>query len=170
MTGRGFPGRSVSVALVAAMAASQDDLVAAAVARSGGAPLLEALPAVDRLVIPRLEGDFRLLATGRANGRVHLARPGGITAAAATTGGVTTATRVATTAARGVTPRGAATVVAASGSLGFALRPATGATLRLRITALCVERLLPSGKSEFLAAIATGDRLIQLAETSLAVV
>src|SRR5918998_1727200 len=52
--------------------ANWDRLVAAAIARCGRALLLEALTAVDRLVVPRLEGNFRLLAAGGANSWVHL--------------------------------------------------------------------------------------------------
>src|SRR5687767_7092573 len=49
----------------AVWSANRDGLVAAAVARCRRALLLEALAAVNRLVVPRLEGDFRLLAAGR---------------------------------------------------------------------------------------------------------
>ena len=60
----------------AVLPANWNGLVAAAVARCGRALLLEALAAINRLVVPRLEGDFRLLAAGGADGRIHLARPG----------------------------------------------------------------------------------------------
>src|SRR5215204_736757 len=144
--------------------ANRNGLVAAAVARCGRALLLEALTAVDRLVVPWLEGDFRLLTAGRAHSRIHLARSAGITTAAA--GGIAT-----TTATAGVAARGATAIVAAGRALSLALRPAIGAALGLGVAALLVERLLSGRKSECLAAIATGDRSIgQLAETSLAVV
>src|SRR5688572_13811469 len=151
--------------------ANRDGLVAAAVARCRRALLLEALPAVNRLVVARLEGDFGLLATGRAHCRVHLARSGRIPTAAArgvttTTAGISAAGVATATAAAGVAAGGATAVVAAGRALSLALRPAIGATLRLGVTALLVERLLSGRKSECLAAIATGDRLIgQLAET-----
>src|SRR5215213_3629295 len=70
------PGRSGSDCPDAVWSANRDGLVAAAVARCGRALLLEALAAVNRLVVPRLEGDFRLLAAGRADGRIHLAGSG----------------------------------------------------------------------------------------------
>ena len=83
-------------------------LVVAAVARLGNAARLEALAAVDRLVGARLEGDFRLLATARANRRVHLTR-----GAVATT---------ATTVAAAAAPVGtaAAAAVAAAAPVGAA--------------------------------------------------
>jgi hypothetical protein len=136
-------------------------LVAAAVARRGGALLLEALPAVDRLVVARLEGDFRLLAACRANSRVHLARSRGVTTARVTTTGVATAR---------ITTRGTAAIVAAGGALRLALGTAARATLGCGVAALLIERLLSGRKNELLAAIATGNRLIHFAETSLAVV
>src|SRR5688500_3111996 len=175
-TGRGMP-RPVRLRLSPATvwSANWDGLVAAAVARCRRALLLEALPAVHRLVVARLEGDFGLLATGRAHCRVHLARSGRIPTAAArgvttTTAGISAAgIATATATAAGVAARGATAVVTAGRALSLALRPAIGATLRLGVTALLVERLLSGRKSECLAAIATGDRLIgQLAVTSLA--
>src|SRR3954462_1293252 len=72
------------------------NLVAVPVARRGRAPQLEALTAVNRLVVARLERNFRLLATLGANRRVKLARPRRVTppaargVATATTGGVAT--------------------------------------------------------------------------------
>jgi hypothetical protein len=170
------PGRSSLDCPDAVSTAEREGLVAAAVAGRRRALFLEAFAAVDRLVVPRLEGDFSLLAAGRAHGRIHLARSGGVTTAAArgvatTTAGISAAgIATTTTAAAGVATRGATAVVAAGRALSLALRPAIGATLRLGVAALLVERLLSGRKSECLAAIAAGDRPIrQLAETSLAV-
>src|SRR5215212_11180375 len=46
-------------------------------------PQLEALPAIDRLVRARLEGDFGISATFRADRRKHLARSAGVAPTAA---------------------------------------------------------------------------------------
>src|SRR5215217_8310990 len=126
------PGRSSLDCPNAVSTAEREGLVAAAVAGRRRALLLEAFAAVDRLVVPRLEGDFSLLAAGRAHGRIHLARSGGVTTAAArgvatTTAGISAA-GIATTAAAGVATRGATAVVAAGRALSLALRPAIGAT------------------------------------------
>lgn len=134
-------------------------LVPATVARRGRAAELEALTAVDRLVVARLEGHFRVLATLRADGRVHLARAGGVTP---------TATTARVTVAGGVAPAttGVATVIAARRPLGLALGTTAGAPLRLGIATLSVERLLTRRKSKCLATIAAGNRSVaQLAET-----
>ena len=57
------------------------DLVAP-VARRGTPAILEALPAIHGLVVAWLEGDFRVLSTAGADGRVHLAWAAGVSAAA----------------------------------------------------------------------------------------
>lgn len=135
-------------------------LVAAPIARRGRAAQLEALAAVDRLVVARLEGDFCVLATLRANSRIHLARTGGVT--------TTAATRVAIAGGIATAATGVAAVVATGRPLGLALGAAACAALRLGVATLRVERLLTCRKSKCLATIAAGNRSVaQLAETSL---
>src|SRR5215207_11459565 len=101
------PGRSSSDSPGAVWSANWNGLVAAAVARCGRTLLLEALAAIDRLVVPRLEGDFRLLAAGRAHGRIHLAR----------SGGVPTAARGVTTTTAGISAAGIATTATAAAGI-----------------------------------------------------
>src|SRR5215210_3964555 len=81
-------------------------------------PQLEALPAIDRLVRARLEGDLGISATFRADRRKHLARSAGVTP---------TATGRITATARGV--RSAAAVSA--GGVASAATTTTAAVARV---------------------------------------
>lgn len=122
------------------------------VAVAGRALLLIAVAAVDRLVAPRLEGNFRLHAAGRANSREHLARAAAVAAPT------------------GVSAAGVATIaVAIRGTLRLTSSTAARAALRLREPALLIVRLLAGSKGKRLAAIAAHNRAVAHSAEALCV-
>jgi hypothetical protein len=150
----------------------RNELVAVAVATTTGSrspALLEAVPAVDRAVHARLEGDFGLLAATGANRGEHLpwcVRVAGATAVRVRgTAGVPTAAAAVRTSTAGVGRtatgiRGPTAGAVSPVALGLAGRPAGRAPLGLGKTTLRIEGLLTGREHKRIAAVTARNRTI----------
>jgi hypothetical protein len=141
------------------------------VATARGALGLEAVTAIDRTVSGGLEGDFGLLATGRASRGEHLAGPAESAAAAAATATAASAIAAATTAASATASATASaattiTATAATGAIAGSLGSFTGIATGLAAlgfvgeTALRKPLLLVSSKSKLRATVDAYDSFV----------